>query len=553
MFSEGSHPLHQQMRSLDSPGETWENREGAVDAARSRREPGAADAHVAPSSMSVPPPTDRFAETAELPNVGDVVAQRYRVERFIARGGMAHVFAARHVQLGSSLALKVLDPKVFAGVRDARLRFAREARLASQLKHPSIVEVFDVGLTEAGLPFIAMELLEGRSLVRIMAERGPMPWAVARDLMLQILDALQVAHAAGTVHRDVKPDNCLVVPETLHVKLLDFGIARVMHETQVTKTGSVMGTPHYLSPEQARGAQIDVRTDVYSAGIVLYEMLTGHCPFEEGTTFEIVGAHIMEPTPPLSSRIDVTRLPSGLPELLERVLAKDPGARPADGGSFAAELRELGNAPAAAVRPRVWVGAAAAAFVLGVSAVGFAKLLAQEPPISPTSKGHRSARSRGLGVGRASQHRASGPRGPRGPEGQRHRRRRSDARRAREGSHRRLRSEVEVEVIVEPDELETNAPSEPSAVVRRRPPSRKLQVARKIRKALLRCGRFAPPGGAKVSVRATVKEMGAIRGVQVRPPYAGTALGRCVAVAVGETDVGHGSAITFDQIVLVGG
>lgn len=490
------------------------------------------------------PPTDLSAEAATLPKVGEIVAGRYRVERFIARGGMAHVFAARHAELGSPLALKLLDPKVFVGVRDARVRFAREARLASQLKHPSIVEVFDVGVTETGLPFIAMELLEGDSLSQVMAEHGPMSWPVARDMMLQILDALQVAHAAGAVHRDIKPDNCLVLPDTPHVKLLDFGIARVLHETKVTRVGSVMGTPHYMAPEQACGAETDPRTDVYAAGIVFYEMLSGTCPFEDGSTFEIVACHVNEPPPPLSSRVDISHLPSGLPALLERVLAKEPDMRPSDAGGFAAELRALDQVPVEAptkkVKPGVWLGAAAAAFVIGILVVGIVQILRQEasvleafmgplptPPVPSVPVVARSVEPAEPVVAESE------------PE-----------------------PEIEIEIEpaetperepeVEADPPETELEAQAANTARRRP-SRGLQVARKIRKAVSACAKFAPPGGAKVSLRASVKAEGTVHGVLLRPPYAGSALGACVAKAVGKVDAGRGAAITFDRFVLVGG
>lgn len=473
--------------------------------------------------------------------MGEVVAQRYLIERFIARGGMAHVFAARHAELGSPLALKVLDPKVFVGVRDASLRFAREARLASQLKHPSIVEVFDVGVTETGLPFIAMELLEGDSLSEVMAARGPMAWPVARDIIVQVLDALQVAHSAGAVHRDIKPDNCLVVPDTMQVKLLDFGIARVLNETKVTRVGSVMGTPHYLAPEQARGAETDPRTDVYAAGIVLYEMLTGTCPFEEGTTFEIVAAHVNEPPPPLSSRIDVSQLPAGLPDLLERVLAKDPDARPSNGGDFAAELRALGRPPAKRIKPAIWLAVAAAAFVIGISAVGIVKAFSIDPLTLEASFGFLA------GVERAPEEPPPKTEAVVAAEVQ-----------MQPGSvDPEPQLAPEKEVTADPSEVEVEvageAEGEDVVPTRRRPPSRRLQVARKIRRAVKGCAKFAPPGGATVSLRASVKSGGKLRGIQLRPPYAGSVLGRCVAKAVGDVNVGRGAAISFDQPVLVGG
>ena len=478
-------------------------------------------------------PSSARPEPPGLPKVGEVVAQRYAIERFIDRGGMSHVFEARHTALGSVLALKVLDPKVFQGVQDAQVRFAREARLASRLRHPSIVEVFDIGMTESGLPFIAMELLDGPSLSKILREQAPLGWPRAKEFILQILDALQVAHAAGAVHRDVKPDNCLVVEGTEHLKLLDFGIARVLHETQVTVAGTMMGTPHYLSPEQARGAQTDARTDVYSAGIVLYEMLTGHCPFEQGTTFEIVGAHIKEPPPPLSSLIDVSHLPAGLPELLDRVLAKDPAFRPADGGSFAAELRALDTgAPALWKRPAVWAGAAAAAFGIGLATVGLiaaasddaAELdpvlvasapvfevpaIAQPTPVAPTKPAPEVVDAE--------------PTLPAVP--------------------------VSEPVVVVEDEPAV-VPEEPR---RKRGGGRKRKVARALRKAAASCAKFAPPGGAKVAVRAEVTASGSVRGVQVKPPYSGSVLGRCVARAVDQASVGAGAPVIFDQRVRIGG
>lgn len=494
--------------------------------------------------MTAPVPI-RPAST--LPQVGEVVAQRYSIERFIARGGMSHVFAARHTALGSVLALKVLDPKLFDGVSDAKVRFEREARLASRLRHPSIVEVFDIGVTEGGLPFIAMELLDGSSLSKVLREEAPMSWRRASGLILQVLDALQVAHSAGAVHRDVKPDNCLILRDSDHVKLLDFGIARVLHETQVTAAGSVMGTPHYLSPEQAMGATTDSRTDVYSAGIVLYEMLTGRCPFEEGTAFEIVGAHIAEPPPPLSSIIDVSELPEELPALMERVLAKVPNYRPADAGAFAAELRAIDTEPAdVGVRPGVWVAAAAAAFVIGVGAVGIASFMSGDPLEAEPMFAALELDAPSVSAQAEPEPEADPP------------------------QHELFPSTPLAEPFV-PGEEEPAEPTEephdeaakpvepddepkPSAT---RPPNKKASrrrgVARSIRKAASVCARYAPPGGALVSVEVEVSVDGDLQGTQIKPPYAGSVLGKCVARALGNVSVGAGPAVSFGQRVRIGG
>lgn len=460
---------------------------------------------------------------------------------------MSHVFAARHTALGSVLALKVLDPKLFDGVSDARVRFEREARLSSRLRHPSIVEVFDIGVTESGLPFIAMELLDGSSLSKVLRAEAPMPWRRASGLILQVLDALQVAHSAGAVHRDVKPDNCLILRDSEHIKLLDFGIARVLHETQVTVAGSVMGTPHYLSPEQAMGATTDSRTDVYSAGIVLYEMLTGRCPFEEGTTFEIVGAHITEPPPPLSSIIDVSELPEGFPELMERVLAKDPNHRPPNAGGFAAELRAIDTAPAGrGVRPGVWIAAAAAAFVIGLGAVGVASFMSDEPlesqPMFTELEFEAPSMAAPIEPGPSVDPSAEEP-VPSAPLAEPF-----------------VPGDDEAAEQTDEPGLEENEPEESedeakptSARPRNKKTTRKRKVARSIRKAASVCAHYAPPGGALVSVEVEVAVDGDLQGTQIKPPYAGSVLGKCVARALGKVSVGAGPAVSFRQRVRVGG
>ena len=241
-----------------------------------------------------------------LPSIGEVLAERYEVHKLVARGGMACIFRGRHIGLDLVVAIKVLDPSVLSETRSgAAVRFTREAQLASRLKHPSIVEIFDYGVTEAGLPYIVMEFLEGESLGQLLEREGSLPWPVVRRYVLQILGGLQVAHDAGRVHRDIKPENCFLVHDLDLVKVLDFGIARVIHQAQrLTADGRVVGTPHYLSPEQAKATNIDERTDVYAIGVMMFEMLCGTCPFEDSSPIEIIAAHINAPPPPLHTKID---------------------------------------------------------------------------------------------------------------------------------------------------------------------------------------------------------------------------------------------------------
>jgi serine/threonine-protein kinase len=246
---------------------------------------------------------------------------RYRIIRKLGSGGMANVYLAEDQELGRRVAIKILNER-HANDEQFVERFRREAKNAAGLSHPNIVSIYDRGEAE-GTYYIAMEFLDGRSLKELIIARGPAPVHVAIDYARKILDALRFAHRNGIVHRDIKPHNVIVDAEG-RVKVTDFGIARA-GTSQMTEVGSIIGTAQYLSPEQAKGAPVDQTSDLYSVGIVLYELLTGKVPFTGDSSVEIAMKHISAtPAPPSSLRPDI---PEDLDLIVLRALAKTPEER----------------------------------------------------------------------------------------------------------------------------------------------------------------------------------------------------------------------------------
>src|ERR671939_671999 len=246
---------------------------------------------------------------------------RYRVLRRLGRGGMADVYLAEDEELGRRVAIKILNDRHAADEQFVE-RFRREAKNAAGLSHPNIVAIYDRGEAE-GTYYIAMEYLDGRSVKELIVRDGPLPISLAIDYARQILAAVGFAHRHGLVHRDIKPHNVLLAGEG-RVKVTDFGIAR-SGASQMTEVGSIIGTAQYLSPEQARGSPVDQTSDLYSVGVVLYEMLTGKVPFTGDTPVEIAMKHISAtPEPPSRIRPDV---PPELDKIVLRALAKDPAER----------------------------------------------------------------------------------------------------------------------------------------------------------------------------------------------------------------------------------
>src|SRR6184192_270634 len=267
--------------------------------------------------------------------IDQVFDGRYRVVRKLGTGGMANVYLAEDQELGRRVAIKVLDDRHSQDEQFVE-RFRREAKNAAGLSHPNIVSIYDRGEAE-GTYYIAMEYLDGRSLKELIVKRGPAPIGIAVDYARQILAALRFAHRNGVVHRDIKPHNVLVDAEG-RVKVTDFGIARA-GASQMTETGSIIGTAQYLSPDQARGAQVDQTSDLYSLGIVLYELLTGTVPFTGDTPVEIAMKHLSTvPEPPSARRPDI---PHDVDLVVMRALAKDPNDRYESAEEMEADLDRL--------------------------------------------------------------------------------------------------------------------------------------------------------------------------------------------------------------------
>ncbi len=261
-----------------------------------------------------------------------MVDGRYRIIGRLGSGGMADVYEAEDTQLGRRVALKLLHRR-FAEDPEFVERFRREASSAAGLNHPNIVQVFDRGAWD-GTYYIAMELLAGRNLKQVVREHGALDPALAVDIVLQILKAARFAHRRGVVHRDIKPHN-VIVDEEGRAKVTDFGIARA-GASDMTETGSIMGTAQYLSPEQAQGHPVDARSDLYSIGVVLYELLTGAPPFDADSPVTIALKQVSEdPLPPATRNPAV---PPGLDAVVMRALRKDPDERFQDADAFIAAL-----------------------------------------------------------------------------------------------------------------------------------------------------------------------------------------------------------------------
>ena len=251
-----------------------------------------------------------------------MLIERYEVGRLLGAGGMAEVFEGRDRLLARRVAVKVLLAQ-FARDPAFLIRFKREAQAAASLSHPNIVAVYDTGV-EAGTQFIVMEFVEGRTLREVLRAEGPLLPARAAEVGVAVCGALAAAHARGLIHRDIKPGNVMVTADGV-VKVMDFGIARATASATITQTSAVVGTAQYLSPEQAQGLVVDARSDVYSLGCCLFEMVTGVVPFSGATPVAIAYRHVREaPTPPSQLNPDV---PGGLEAVVLKAMAKLPANR----------------------------------------------------------------------------------------------------------------------------------------------------------------------------------------------------------------------------------
>lgn len=253
---------------------------------------------------------------------GQKISDRYQIIKSIGEGGMANVYLAYDTILDRNVAVKVLRGDLSNDEKFVR-RFQREALAASSLTHPNIVEVYDVG-EDNGEYYIVMEYIEGKHLKNLLKKRGKLTLSEAVDIMLQITDGMAAAHDSYIIHRDIKPQNIMILENGL-VKITDFGIAMAMNATQLTQTNSVMGSVHYLPPEQASGQGSTLQSDIYSMGIVMYELLTGELPFKGDNAVEIALKHLKEPIPDIREKIP--NVPNSIYNIIKRATAKNPKNR----------------------------------------------------------------------------------------------------------------------------------------------------------------------------------------------------------------------------------
>jgi serine/threonine-protein kinase len=275
--------------------------------------------------------------------IGRTIKGRYQIIKKLGEGGMGAVYLAEQISMARKVALKVLQGN-YATDDEFIGRFRREARLAASLNHPYIVTVYDFDQGDEGSLFIAMEYIDGKSLTDVIRRDGPLDIGRAAGLGIQIAEGLDAAHRAGVIHRDIKPDNIMVVgDEDLEkVKLMDFGIARLRDSgtmSRLTRAGVIMGTPAYMAPEQAEGAEVSERTDIYALGIVLYEMLSGSVPFRASTPGAVLVKQIQEiPLPLRNLRREV---PTAIESLVMQALEKNPAKRQRDMREVAQGLRRI--------------------------------------------------------------------------------------------------------------------------------------------------------------------------------------------------------------------
>ncbi len=319
-------------------------------------------------------PTDAsvLVEQADIDRIGQTVGN-YHLLSILGRGGMGTVYLGEHVYIGKRVAVKVLHPR-FAKYEDAVKRFLREARSASSINHPNIVDVTDFGPLADGGVFFVMEYLEGTSLEDVIDHGGPLPLHRALNVANQLALALAAAHDKGIIHRDLKPDNIMLIPrpgrrdlirmldpknasanpdsarfviekEDMYdfVKILDFGIAKVLtrDETSPSQTlaGAVFGTPEYMSPEAARGNEVDHRSDVYSVGVILFDMCTGRPPFEAEAAAEVLAMHINQPPPLARQSAPQLEITEATERLIFKAMQKDPRQRHQSMDEFRDELQ----------------------------------------------------------------------------------------------------------------------------------------------------------------------------------------------------------------------
>ncbi|MBK9265283.1 MAG: serine/threonine protein kinase [Polyangiaceae bacterium] len=296
----------------------------------------------------IPPPAHVDAERApgsKDPYIGTTFDHRYKIEKLLGEGGMGFVYLARHKVIDKKVAVKVLRAEM-AKDREILERFLQEARAASSIGNPHIIDISDFGDLPDGSTYFVMEFLDGQSLVQFNDKNNRQPFEVIAKIAIQMANGLAAAHEAGIIHRDLKPENIYIVTRGLDkhfVKILDFGIAKVATsgENKLTRAGAVFGTPHYMSPEQAAGAPLDHRTDIYSLGVMLYEMVSGMLPFTADNFMGILSQHMYQAPPPLGKLNLDSPCPAELEAIIFKCLSKAPDDRYPDMHALSADLQRF--------------------------------------------------------------------------------------------------------------------------------------------------------------------------------------------------------------------
>lgn len=346
--------------------------------------------------------TNAQHDAAFRPLAGMTLSGRYLLESPIEQGAAGEVWRGQHASIGKRVAIKILKAE-HARDRDdwAIKRMLREARLLSEIDHPAVVDVLDFG-EDGGCPYIVMALLEGRTLAKALAEGGPMSWARAAPLLQQMMEGLDAAHRVGVIHRDLKPANIILLDADTRVKLIDFGIAGAHGRTRITVDGEVLGTPHFMSPEQARTMDLAATSDIYSFGCLAFAMLAGRPPYV-GTLGEIVTQHLTAPVPAVSELVGAD-VPRDVCVAIQRCMSKEPSRRFQTIGALHEVLlgRPLGSEGMVTARTRaraarrkrgVAMGVAAGgAFAVGLAAIAIVTWDRAEPSALPrvSAPAHRT-------------------------------------------------------------------------------------------------------------------------------------------------------------------
>ena len=284
---------------------------------------------------------------AAASRIGTTVDGKYKLRSLLGVGGMGIVYEAEHLFLGRSVALKIIHPR-YADTHDAVSRFLNEARAAGTIGHRAIVQVMDAGFVDGTTPYLVMEKLEGETLADRILRRNGLRVVQAAMVLRELMRGLGAAHAKGIVHCDLKPPNVLLVGRKIDVgtvKILDFGISRITKQPKAKAAELVMGTPLYMSPEQVKGAEVTASTDLFGAGVVTYEALTGRPPFDGGGKVEVFVHILRDPPPPLVGRRE--HVPDDFAELVLSLMAKSPDDRPASANDVVRAIDAMGIVPGA--------------------------------------------------------------------------------------------------------------------------------------------------------------------------------------------------------------